>query len=178
MNGALSPELSLSSTDFGLFGLPERFQLDHNELSRRWRDLQARLHPDRFASEGASSQRASMQWSVRLNEAYSRLRDPLKRAAYLCDLRGVSLDAERNTAMPAGFLVQQMQWREALDDAPTPQALLLLEDEVTRAWRRGIEKLTHLLDEQADPVAAAHEVRALMFIEKFRDDLQARLDTP
>ena len=60
-----------------------------------------------------------MQWAVRVNEAYQRLKDPLKRAAYLCELDGAPIDAENNTAMPADFLMQQMEWREALDDADT-----------------------------------------------------------
>ena len=68
-------------------------------------------------AEGTASQRVAMQWAVRVNEAYQRLKDPLRRAAYLCELRGAPIDAETNTAMPADFLLQQMQWREALEDA-------------------------------------------------------------
>ena len=75
------------------------------------------MHPDRFAAEGAAAQRVAMQWAVRVNEAYQRLKDPLKRAAYLCELHGAPIDAENNTAMPRDFLMQQMEWREALDDA-------------------------------------------------------------
>ena len=86
-------------------------------LDARWKDLQREAHPDRFAAQGPAAQRVAMQWSVRINEAYQRLRDPLKRAAYLCELHGAPIRAEDNTAMPAAFLMQQMQWREALDDA-------------------------------------------------------------
>ncbi|WP_163768973.1 Fe-S protein assembly co-chaperone HscB, partial [Providencia stuartii] len=79
----------------------------------------AEVHPDRFASEGAAAQRVAMQWAMRVNEGYQRLKDPLKRAAYLCELRGAPVQAENNTAMPPAFLMQQMAWREALDDAIT-----------------------------------------------------------
>jgi molecular chaperone HscB len=172
----LSQPLSVGSTDFELFGLPERFGLDLSELSRRWRDLQARIHPDRFAADGAAAQRVSMQWSVRVNEAYARLKDPLRRAAYLCELRGVPIDAERNTTMPAAFLVQQMQWREALDEADGPAGLEALALDVGRAWQTGVARLTAALDAQGDVPAAAQQVRALMFVERFRDDVHARLD--
>ena len=81
------------------------------------------MHPDRFAGEGAAAQRIAMQWAVRVNEAYQRLKDPLKRAAYLCELRGAPIEAESNTAMPAAFLMQQMAWREALDEAADAAAV-------------------------------------------------------
>ena len=77
-------------------------------LDARWKDLQREAHPDRFAAQGPAAQRVAMQWSVRINEAYQRLRDPLKRAAYLCELHGAPIRAEDNTAMPAAFLMQQM----------------------------------------------------------------------
>ena len=111
--------LALQDDDFALFALPRRFAQDGAALGERWKDLQRQAHPDRFASQGAAAQRVAMQWSVRINEAYQRLKDPLRRAAYLCELRGAPINAENNTAMPTEFLMAQMQWREALDDATT-----------------------------------------------------------
>ena len=98
-------------------------------LDARWKDLQREAHPDRFAAQGPAAQRVAMQWSVRINEAYQRLKDPLKRAAYLCELHGAPIRAEDNTAMPAAFLMQQMQWREALDEGTGAAELGALEDE-------------------------------------------------
>ncbi len=83
--------------------MPARFAQDRAALDARWKDLQREAHPDRFAAQGAAAQRVAMQWSVRINEAYQRLKDPLKRAAYLCELHGAPIDAENNTAMPARF---------------------------------------------------------------------------
>ena len=105
--------LSLASSDFELFGVPQQFAQERAALDARWKELQREAHPDRFAVHGAAAQRIAMQWSVRINEAYQRLKDPLKRAAYLCELAGAPVNAESNTAMPAQFLMQQMQWREA-----------------------------------------------------------------
>jgi molecular chaperone HscB len=166
--------MNLGDNDFVLFGLPERFALDRADLDARWRRLQASAHPDKFAAEGTAAQRVAMQWSVRINEAYRRLREPLTRAAYLCELRAAPIAAESNTAMPADFLMQQMSWREALDDAQDENAVVALEVEVRTTERALLDQLALLLDEQNAPAVAAERVRALMFIARFRAEVERR----
>jgi molecular chaperone HscB len=168
--------MRLDSNDFELFGLPQRFQQERAQIDAQWRRLQAEVHPDRFASEGAAAQRVAMQWSVRVNEAYGRLKEPLARAAYLCELSGAPIAANNNTAMPSSFLMEQMAWREALDVAATVSAVTDLEAEVSAVRASRMQSLARLLDENKDAPAAAQEVRALMFIERFSDDVQQRLD--
>jgi molecular chaperone HscB len=168
--------MKLDDDDFTLFGLSERFAVDGVQLDQRWRELQAEVHPDRFAAQGAASQRIAMQWSVRVNEAYRRLKDPLQRAAYLCERRGVPIDAHRNTAMPRDFLQQQMAWREALDEAGDATAVQALADQVEAHERRSLHQLGNLLDNQGDTAGAAQLVRALMFVARFRNDLEQRLE--
>ncbi|MCR5864322.1 Fe-S protein assembly co-chaperone HscB [Aquincola sp. J276] len=171
--------MNLGDDDFTLFGLPQRFALDRADLDQRWRRLQGEVHPDRFAAEGGAAQRVAMQWSVRVNEAYGRLKQPLQRAAYLCELRGAPIEAENNTAMPAAFLMQQMEWREALDDARDVAAVEALDAEVRQAEAALIAELDTLLAENADAAAAkqaAQRVRALMFVARFRDDIDRRVD--
>ena len=168
--------MKLDDNDFQLFGLPERFVLDRADLDARWRQLQGSAHPDRFAAEGAAAQRLAMQWSVRINEAYRRLREPLTRAAYLCELRGAPIAANTNTAMPADFLMQQMAWREALDEAHGDADLTALESQVSGAESDLLAQLKTLLDDKPEAAQAAERVRALMFIERFRNDLRERID--
>jgi molecular chaperone HscB len=168
--------VKLSDDDFTLLGLPQRQQLDRAALDARRRELQAQVHPDRFAAEGAAAQRIAMQWAVRVNEAWQRLKDPLSRAAYLCELRGVAIDAERNTAMPAAFLMQQMAWREALDEAAGLAEVEQLDAQVAAEEREMLNQLTTLLDERQDNTAAAAQVRALMFVARFRQDIAKRLE--
>ncbi len=175
-SASVAPDLQLADTDFRLLGLPEQQALDRTLLDQRRRDLQARVHPDRFAAEGAAAQRLAMQWAVRVNQAYQRLKDPVSRAAYLCELRGVAVDAERNTAMPAEFLMQQMQWREDLESASTATAVQALDDAVALHEAALQAQLQQLLDVQANTPAAAAQVRALMFVARFRQDVQRRLD--
>jgi molecular chaperone HscB len=167
--------VNLSVSDFELFGLPQRFAQDRPAIDARWKELQREAHPDKFAAQGASTQRVALQWSVRINEAYQRLKDPLKRASYLCELLGAPIDAENNTAMPTEFLVEQMEWREALEEAEGEAALEELSDRVILRRREMLAHIAQLLDLEANAPAASQQVRALMFVERFAHDIESRL---
>ncbi len=173
---ALPLSAQLAVSDFELFGVPAQFVQDRAHLDARWKDLQREAHPDKFASQGTAAQRVAMQWSVRINEAYQRLKDPMRRAAYLCELGGAPIQAENNTAMPAAFLMQHMEWREAMDEATEVAALEALLDEVQQAHKTALQHCAQLIDTAHDLAAAAQQVRGLMFIEKFLRDIEARID--
>lgn len=168
--------LNLQSNDFELFGLPATFAQDAQAIDARWKELQREAHPDRFAAQGPAAQRIAMQWSVRINEAYKRLKDPLRRAAYLCELRGAAVDAENNTAMPPEFLMEQMEWREELEEARSTEDLDRLEEQLHRTRREMLNEVQQLLDARNDAPAAVQKVRALMFIERFGHDVQSRFE--
>lgn len=104
---------------FTIFDLPATFSLDPTVLSARYRDLQAAVHPDRFVHVNATDadKRIAMSRTLDLNEAYTTLKDPVRRAMHLLSLVGVHGLDEKNTSMPADFLMQQIDWREALADA-------------------------------------------------------------
>ncbi|WP_373743542.1 Fe-S protein assembly co-chaperone HscB [Achromobacter insuavis] len=157
---------------FSLFGLPSRFDLDAQELESAWRIVAAQVHPDRFATASPAERRVAMQWAARANEAYRQLRDPLLRARYLCEQAGVDLQTESNTSMDTAFLMQQMTWREMMDDARDDAGVLAaLRTELEEARQQMRTALTHLLDEQRDFAAAGLKVREWMFVEKLAQEL-------
>ena len=168
--------MNLQSTDFELFQLPVQFAQPRELIDARWKELQRQAHPDKFAAQGAAAQRLAMQWSVRINEAYQRLKDPLARASYLCELHGAPIRAENNTAMPPAFLVQQMEWREALEGAVTMAQLEQLAGETRLAENAQLAVIARVLDADKDHVRAAQEVRSLMFIQRFGQEVEARID--
>lgn len=156
---------------FDLFQLEPDFNVNMAQLDAAYREIQSRVHPDKFVSASSAEQRVAMQWATRANEAYQTLKNPLRRASYLCELHGVELQAESNTAMPAEFLMQQMEWREELDESRTSAAALeRLEAEVATAQRAQIQQIAQQLAE-SDYQQAAQSIRQLMFLEKFSDDL-------
>ena len=168
--------MNIHSSDFELFDVPLQFAQDRSQLDARWKQLQREAHPDKFAGQGAAAQRVAMQWSVRINEAYQRLKNPLKRASYLCELHGAPINAENNTAMPTDFLMQQMAWREALDDAKTRQDFDEIALQSLSFGRDMLLKIEQSLDVNRDFLAAALQVRSLMFVERFASEVDARID--
>jgi len=169
--------INFNHNHFDLFGLPSSFHLDPAELERAYRDLQSRVHPDRFVRAGDAERRSSMQSATRVNEAYRTLKDPLARARYLLELQNVDVEAERNTAMPADFLQQQMHWREAVEEAAGESgALLALRSRLAAEMTGHYAALESSLDREGDLALAAGAVRKLMFLERLREELGDALE--
>jgi molecular chaperone HscB len=80
--------------------------------------------------------------------------------------------------MPAAFLMQQMEWREALDEAADEAALDALLAQTRAARQALLVQLEQQLDAPGAPDAsqAAESVRALMFVERFSQEVQTRMD--
>ena len=163
---------------FDLFQLPARFAIDMGALDAAYRDVQGRVHPDRFVNATDAEKRVAMQWATRANEAYQTLRNPQKRAQYLCEQNGVDLKTESNTAMPMAFLMQQMEWRDALGEAKAGKdidALEALDADVKADRKARLGEIGSQLD-AGDFEHAAQGVRALMFLEKFGEEVDRALN--
>lgn len=158
---------------FALFHLPQCFAIDLKTLESVYHGVQNQAHPDKFAHAAGAEKRVAMQWATRANEAYQTLKNPLRRAAYLCELNGVDLATESNTAMPPAFLIQQMEWREALDDARAGKdinALEQLDVDLRHATKTMMDRITALFD-AGDFSGAGELVRQWMFLDKFGEDI-------
>ena len=163
----------LSQSHFDLFGLQPVFDLDVETLHAAYREVQGRVHPDRHVAAGDAGKRVAMQLSARANEAFETLRSPLQRAIYLLEMRGQDIGAENNTAMEPAFLIQQMEWREAVEDARAAKnvdALDRLLADLRVDARQRYEKLGALLDANANQ-PAVEAVRQLMFLEKAQGEI-------
>ena len=162
-------QYELSKNNFVLFGLLPRFYIDTAVLDLSYRDIQRHVHPDRYAHATDAERRASMQMSAHANEAYRTLKKPDSRARYLLQLRGVDALEESNTSMSTQFLMQQMDWREAIADATSARDEAGLQ-KLEKKLKKEVEILLNLLGIQLDQVrddsAAAESVRKLKFMEK------------
>jgi len=165
---------------FELFGLESAFTLDAGRLEQAYREIQASIHPDRFAQAGDAERRASMQWTARVNEAYRTLKSPVLRAKYLLEMNGVDVALETNTSMPADFLGQQLELRESLEAAreqKDPAALARLRSGLQREQRELQGALAEAIDSRRDYPRATDFVRRLMFLERLDAEIDAAFET-
>ncbi len=167
--------MDFSRDHFALFGLPRTYALDLEELDRLYREAQAKVHPDRHVLLGDAERRLAMQWSTQINEAYQTLRRPLSRAKYLLALGGIEVDQERR--MSSEFLMQQMEWREAVAEARAALAgeelerlHLRLKSEMALQYQK-----LQVQFEQSAAAAAADLLRQLMFQEKLLAEIDDAL---
>ncbi|MDZ4202408.1 MAG: Fe-S protein assembly co-chaperone HscB [Gallionella sp.] len=167
---------NLQQNHFHLFGLPQSFVIDAMQLDSQYRALQAQVHPDKSAHLPETEQRLAMQHSTQVNEAYQTLRKPLSRARYLLSLHGVDTQEETNTAMPLEFLMEQMEWREAVDEACEVEVLDALEARLRRETNELEAQLAGKIDTEHNYADAAGLVRKLRFMEKLAEEIHSAYD--
>src|SRR5688572_5915790 len=120
-----------------------------------------------------------MQWAARANEAYRTLRDPVGRARYLLHLKGFETGEESNTAMPPDFLMQQMEWREAVAEASAGRdehGLRRLHGELAKERTAMLDLLGKALDRESNYDAGCSLVRKLRFLDKIDEEIDEALE--
>jgi molecular chaperone HscB len=169
-----------SKNHFELFNLPQAYALDTQVLEHAYREVQREVHPDRFVSASDAEKRLAAQWATQANEAYRTLRSPLNRGRYLLKIHGIDTEEERNTAMPLEFLMQQMEWREAVESAKAAKDEAMLE-RLTKQKHEEERYLFTLLSDQlssgANMLAAKETVRKLRFLEKLGEEIDIATET-
>ncbi len=157
---------------FQLFDVPVQFEQDEKALKARYLALQKQLHPDNFAHKSEQEQRLAMQRATQINDAWQTLCDPVLRAQAIIDLH--LPNAQQETAHDLDFLMQQMAWRERLQDIEQQgdiDNLDQLQNEVTLAK-------ADLNTELSAQLTAQHWVMAQNLCDRLRfmQKLQQELD--
>jgi Fe-S protein assembly co-chaperone HscB len=175
---SIRDEIDFGADYFSLFGIPPSFRTEGWALDKRFREIQAQVHPDKFIHAEESERRLSLQWATHVNEAYQVLKNPLSRAKYLLDLAGQDIDEKNNANMPSEFLVEQMEWRENVAEARQARGydeLEQLRQRVRQQMNARYEQLAELIDDKHDYVVAADHVRRLMFLERLLAEIDEGL---
>jgi molecular chaperone HscB len=163
---------SASENYFQFFGLSPQFSLDLAQLDQAYLAIQKEVHPDRHTQGSDSEQRFAMQMATLANTAHQTLKHPIQRGLYLCKMHGVEANLETNTAMPTAFLLQQMAWRDSLEESADDfDALDALATEVDSAYKAALVELAEAMDRTHNYQRAAELLRGLLFIDKFATEL-------
>jgi molecular chaperone HscB len=162
-----------ANNHFALLGLPVQFEIDMDVLQSNYRKIQSEVHPDKFVTASPAERLQSMQSATLANEAFQTLKHPTSRARYLLQLQGIETLEDSNTAMPADFLMMQMEWREAMEDAQLSKDIPALEHLFGTMKSEAKAMQADLVDIiVSDPNTAAQIVRKLSFIDKVSADVQ------
>lgn len=165
----------LSQDYFAFLGLKRQFNIDLNHLETQFREIQSAAHPDRFVTAPTNERLASMQVATFANNAFMTLRAPDTRALYLLSLHNIEAVTETNTAMPADFLMQQIEWRGTIEDATLSKDIAKLDDlliEMRDDANALIYTIANMIDAQHNVVGAVDDVRKLVFMQKVNADIQ------
>ncbi|HEA26230.1 MAG TPA: Fe-S protein assembly co-chaperone HscB [Ectothiorhodospiraceae bacterium] len=164
----------LGKNHFELFGLPVQFELDIGSIAQRYRELQRATHPDQFASGTEQEQRLAVQQAAQVNDAYQTIKSPLKRAQYLLQLKGNPLD-ETDTQMDMGFLMQQMEMREELENVPNTDDPFAALDKIRSELKSDLSAVTQLaasqLDGEGELANARESVKKMQFLYKVQQEM-------
>jgi len=159
----------LTSNFFELFGLPVSFDVDLNQVQHQYMELQKQVHPDKFANASDQEKRLSMQQTSWINEAQATLKDPVLRATYLLKLKAVDVNLDNETTMDAGFLMQQLEMRERLENISSESDPLDALDALAKETRDDMDEVTQGFAHsyETDQLDEAREwVRKLQFMQK------------
>ncbi len=167
--------LGFMQNHFQLFDLPQQYALDQTKLESNFRSIQSASHPDRYVTATEAEKLVAMQTATNANEAYQTIKHPTLRAIYLLATQGIHLESDR--AMPADFLMQQMEWREEVEsNAHNLSGLHRLQRAIKQEVVNLTQTLGNQLDIQHDPESAASTVRKLQFMDKLREEIERKID--
>lgn len=168
--------MQAAQNHFALFGIPVSFEIDLQVLSDRYRELQRSVHPDRFANAPDRERRLAVEKAAQINDAYQTLKTPLNRARYMLELQGVNFDSEHDTHFDPGFLMQQMELREALAEvksAPDPVAALANSmDDIQARYQSMLKEMQQVLDSDAAVEQGKQVVHKLQFLSKLQQEAE------
>ena len=160
---------------FALFDLPVAFQVDSTLLNERYLALQKSLHPDNFSAASAQEQRLAMQKSAEINDDLRILKDPIARADSIIALNtGEQENPEEKSNKDIGFLMQQMEWRETLENIENRKdtdELTAFTKEIDQIRHAILSELSTALGEQQWNVARAITDK-LRFIKKLQAEIE------
>lgn len=158
---------------FTLLGVQPACQIDLATLERHYREAQAKWHPDRFVNSSAGERLAALQQTSLLNDAYSTLKTPLRRAEHLLAVLADESSMKSGRKLDTAFLLQQLELREELEALVSSReldGLAELHKTVSGQLNMQWQAFSSQVHEQ-DWCAARLGLQKLQFLQRLQDEI-------
>jgi len=161
---------------FAALGLPRAFAIDLRAAEKAHRELSRALHPDKYASSGASERREALNKAADVNEAWRIVRDPVRRAEALFLLAGVEVGETKEPKPDPELLMEVLEKREALADAKAARDVAKIEA-LEKEMREREEKIERALASATTfDGSLVPKLGEMRFYKRFLDEADAVLD--
>ena len=102
---------------FELFGLATKFDVPADALDKAYLKLQKESHPDKYVTADVLHRSLADRQTAQINLAYNTLKHPVTRSLHLLTLLIGKEVSTENTINDTEFLMEQMKWRELVEEA-------------------------------------------------------------
>lgn len=136
---------------FNLLGIPERFDINLEELEKSFKDMQKVLHPDKFSTKSIEEKTISNECSSLVNQAYQTLKNPVDRISYILTLRGIHVlvegDTSKNNIADSELMLEIFSLREKIDEAGnSPKDMAIISHDIQNSIKTVRDELQNCLD--------------------------------
>ncbi|KAG6970894.1 hypothetical protein JG687_00002376 [Phytophthora cactorum] len=160
---------------FEMFKVPKNFNLEQRSIEKTYWNLQKRLHPDLYGSKSEFEKELSAVNAAVINDAYKMLKKPNTRVKYLLALHGIdALGETASTAVDPELLMQTMEIREHIAEAPDVDALHEIRKEISEHIDAIINKLGEVYDKDQDLESTKQYAVELQYMVKCAEEIDLR----
>jgi molecular chaperone HscB len=109
---------------FELFEIPCSFTVDASILAKKYFALQKQFHPDFFTQDDEDAQSNALQKTAEINKGLKILKNTDETIKYVLQLKNLLVEDEKYQ-LPNSFLMEMMDFNEAIDDDTQQQVMAL-----------------------------------------------------
>lgn len=147
---------------FEIFEIPQRFEIDSEQLEQKYFKFQKRFHPDNASF-------ADIEQSIIVNQAYKILSNSIARASYILQLNGIDIENDSRAPKPdLATLEEILELQEMVAEISANQAQNLSKN-LQQRIKLLLQEVATKLENKEFEVAAQVLIKTKYFDKTLRD---------